>query len=368
MTLFSAFPSSATRLLLGSALALGLASCSSDDDAPEAVDIPSNSVLILNEGNFQKANAEVSVFSKNTNDIIYKSAFSAANKEDLGDVAQSISLQGSTAYIVVNNSNKLEAVSLPNFRRVGKVENLKLPRYFVAAGADKGYVTETVSYSGAPGQVSVINLNSYSVAKTITVGRQPERLLLVGNRLYVTNSGENTVTVINTTTDQVEGTITVGDSPNSLAQDAEGNIWVLSGGKVVYNPDYSVDYTRTTKGSLAKIIPAQLTVAATLEMPSNLSTPDRLTTNGAKNELYYTYQNGVYLYPVGNAALPATPIIRRNLYALAVDPLDRTVYGGVAPFTSTGKMIRYRAVTPGSPFVALDSFSVNIAPNGFAFN
>ncbi|RPD49875.1 hypothetical protein DNI29_03500 [Hymenobacter sediminis] len=366
MTLFSTFPSSAARLLLGSVLALGLASCDSDDE-PEAVDIPSNSVLVLNEGNFQKANAEVSVFSKNTNEVLYKSAFSAANKESLGDVAQNISLQGSTAYIVVNNSNKLEAVSLPNFKRVGKVENLKLPRYFVANGS-KGYVTETIAYDGQPGQVSVINLNSYSVAKTITVGKQPERLLLVGNRLYVTNSGDNTVTVINTTTDQVEGTITVGDSPNSLAQDFEGNVWVLSGGKVAYNADYSVDYTRTTKGSLAKIIPGQLTVATTLEMPSNLSSPNRLTINGTKNELFYTYQNGVYLYPVGNATLATSPIIRRNFYALAVDPVDRTVYGGVASFTSTDKVIRYRTGAPGNAYTAIDSFSVNIGPNGFVFN
>lgn len=361
MTRFFTSAPATSRLLWGSFLTLGLASCGSDDD-PEAVTIPANSVLVLNEGNFQKANAEVSVLSKTASSVLYSSAFSAANKRSLGDVAQSMSLRGSTAYIVVNNSNKLEVASMPNFKSVATIEGLKLPRYFAAVSDTKGYVTETVSYSATAGQVSVLDLRTNAVVKTIAVGKQPERLLAVGNRLYVTNSGGSTVTIINTDTDEALGNVLVGDAPNSLVQGSDGNIWVLSGGRVAYNADFSVDYTRTTKGSLSKIVPGQAGVT-TLEMPTNTSSPGRLTTNGAKNELYYTYQGGVYMHTIGNAALPTQPLIRRNLYALAVDPTDRTIYGGVASFTSTDKVIRYRPT--GAP---IDSFTVNIGPNGFVFN
>ncbi|GAB3233771.1 hypothetical protein GCM10027346_22130 [Hymenobacter seoulensis] len=359
MTPFSALSARSLHLLWAPALALSLASCGSDSD-PEAVEVPTNSVLIVNEGNFQKANAEVSVFGKTSGSLLYKSAFSAANKRNLGDVAQSISIKGSTAYIVVNNSNKLEVVSLPNFKSA-TIEGLKLPRYFEAASADKGYVTETVSYDVPAGQVSVIDLKTNRVTKSIAVGAQPERLLVAGNRLYVTNSGANTVTVINTTTDEVEGTIPVGDSPNSLVQDRNGNVWVLNGGQTVYNTDYTVDYTRTTKGSLSKIVPGQLT-ATTREVSSNLSSPGRLAINGSKDRLYYVYRGGVYSLGVDEATLPTQPLIRRNFYGLGVDPQDNTIYGGIGSFTAADKVIRYRANG-----TAIDSFTVNIGPNGFAF-
>lgn len=359
----SSLASLSSRLLLGSTTALGLLACDpSDNPQPVEQPIVTNSVFVVNEGNFLRSNADISLFSKASGTVTNKALFSNANAgKTLGDVAQSMAVQDSLGYIVVNNSNKLEVVSLAKFRSKATVTGLKLPRYFAPASSDKGYVTETVSYSAANGQVSVINLKTNTITKTIAVGVQPEKLLVAGSRLYVTNSGGNTVTVINTTTDAVEGTITVGDSPNSVAQDRDGNVWVLSGGKTYYNADYSVDYTRTTKGSLAKIVPGQLT-ATSREFDSNQSAPGRLTTNGAKNQLYYTYKRAVYTLGIGDAALPATPLIRRGFYGLGVDPQDGTIYGGIGSFTAADKVIRYR-----STGVAIDSFTVGIGPNGFVF-
>ena len=359
---FSAFTSAYGRLLLGSAAALTLLACDSDNETPLPVTIPTNSVLVVNEGNFQKGNADISVAGRSSGSVLYKTAFMDANKTALGDVAQSLTIEGSRAYVVLNNSNKLQVVSLPHFESVAAIEGLKLPRYFTAVSASKGYVTETVDYKGNNGQVSVIDLNTNSVTKTITVGLQPEQLALSGSRLYVTNSGGNTVTVINTATDAVEGTIPVGDSPNSVEVDRAGNVWVLSGGKVVYNADYTaIDYSLTTKGRLSMIVPGQLT-ATSREMDTNTSSPSHLTINGSRSQLYYTYKGGVYTLAITDAALPTTPIIRRKFYGLGVDPQDGTIYGGIGSFTAADKVIRYR--TTGAP---IDSFTVGIGPNGFVF-
>ncbi|MET4105430.1 DUF5074 domain-containing protein [Hymenobacter sp. UYP22] len=354
----SPFASLSSRLLLGSATALGLLACDPNDN-PQPVEQPivTSTVFVVNEGNFLRSNADISLFSKASGTVTNKALFSAANGKALGDIAQSMAIQDSLGYIVVNNSNKLEVVSLAKFRSKGTVTGLKLPRYFAPVSSTKGYVTETVKYDGSNGQVSVINLTTNTVTKTIAVGVEPEQLLVAGSRLYVTNSGGNTVTVINTTTDAVEGTITVGDSPNSLAQDRDGNVWVLSGGKGVYNPNFSL----LTKGSLAKIVPGQLT-ATSREFDSNQSSPGRLTINGAKNQLYYTYKGGVYTLGTADAALPTTPLIRRSFYGLGVDPQDGTIYGARASFTTTDKVIRYR--TTGAP---IDSFTVGVGPNGFVF-
>ncbi|UYZ62850.1 DUF5074 domain-containing protein [Hymenobacter weizhouensis] len=350
------------RLLLGTAATFSLAACDPDKD-PEPTEQPivTKSVFVVNEGNFMRSNADISLFSKASATVTNRTLFSSTNGRALGDVAQSMAVQDSLGYIVVNNSNKVEVVSLAKFRSKATIAGLKLPRYFAAASSAKGYVTETVSYSASAGQVSVLDLKTNAVTKTIAVGRQPEQLLVAGSRLYVTNSGENTVTVINTTTDAVEGTIPVGDAPNSLALDRNGNVWVLCGGRVAYNPDFSVDYARTTKGSLALITPDQLT-ATKREVESNRSAPGRLTINGARNQLYYTYQNGVYTLGIGDANLPTAPLIRRRFYGLGVDPQDNAIYGGIGSFTAADKVIRYR-----SNGAAIDSFTVNIGPNGFVF-
>ena len=136
---------------------------------------------------------------------------------------------------------------------------------------------------------------------------------------------------------------------------------MLSGGKVVYKPDFSVDYALTTKGSLSKIVPGQPT-ATTREVASNLSSPSHLTISGSKDQLYYTYRASVYTLGITEAALPTTPLIRRAFYGLGIDPKDGTIYGGQASFTAADKVIRYRPT--GTP---IDSFTVGIGPNGFVF-
>lgn len=364
MKSFSAFSSVPTRLVLGATAALSLLACDpSSNPEPAEPTVVTKTVFVVNEGNFLQTNAEISSFSKTTNALVNRSLFTAANNRPLGDVAQNMSVQDSTGYIVVNNSNKLEVVNLRTFRSLATVNGLKLPRYFAPASAEKGYVTETVSYSAAAGQVSVINLKTNAVVKTIAVGKQPESLLVVGNRVYVTNNGGSTVSVINTTTDEVEGTITVGDAPNSLVLDRNNRVWVLSSGRVVYDARFNVDYTLTSKGSLSNFTPGSLT-ANTRIFATNLSQPGRLNINGSRDRLYYTFQSGVYTLGINDNDLPTTPLFRRrNIYGLGIDPQDNTIYSGLAPsFSTAGKVVRYR-----NTGTAIDSFTVNIGPNGFIF-
>jgi YVTN family beta-propeller protein len=363
MKSFSAFSSVPTRLVLGAAAAFSLLACDPESNVePAEPTVETKTVFVVNEGNFLQSNAEISSFSKTTNKVSNLSLFSAANSRPLGDVAQNMSVRDSTGYIVVNNSNKLEVVNLRTFRSLATITGLKLPRYFAAASAEKGYVTETVSYSVAAGQVSVINLKTNTVIKTIAVGKQPERLLVVGNRVYVTNNGGSTVTVINTDSDAVEGTITVGDAPNSLVLDRNNRIWVMSSGRVVYSGN-NIDYNLTSKGSLSSITPGSLT-ASTRIFATNLGQPGRLNINGSRDQLYYTFQGGVYRLSINDNDLPTTPLFRRRtIYGLGIDPQDNTIYTGLAPsFSTAGQVVRFR-----NTGTAIDSFTVNIGPNGFVF-
>ena len=66
-------------------------------------------VFILNEGNFKSGNGSLSFFSYDSSKL-YNNTFLSINQRPLGDVPYSMNIGGSRAYIVVNNSGKIEVV------------------------------------------------------------------------------------------------------------------------------------------------------------------------------------------------------------------------------------------------------------------
>ena len=112
------------------ALFLTLSSCVKDQPTEEeesALITSGNGVYIINEGNFQFGNASVSYYDVDTKTLkedIYKTANSIA----LGDVAQSMAVLNNKAYIVVNNSSKIEVVNAQTFVSVATIAGLPSPR------------------------------------------------------------------------------------------------------------------------------------------------------------------------------------------------------------------------------------------------
>ncbi len=86
--------------------------------------------IIVNEGHFQQGDASLSYFDSDSQKI-FSDVFKQANGEDLGDVANSIYIRDSLAYLVINNSDKIEVVNTTSFKRHQKI-NLPAgtsPRY-----------------------------------------------------------------------------------------------------------------------------------------------------------------------------------------------------------------------------------------------
>lgn len=84
-----------------------------------------------------------------------------------------------------------------------------------------------------PGSVSVIDTASASIVATVTVGRQPDHLVVdhAGRRLYVSNDYDP-ISVVDTATDAVVGSVPVRGGPLAISRDdarlyAAG--WVASG-------------------------------------------------------------------------------------------------------------------------------------------
>lgn len=357
--LFSSYFRPALALAFGGLL---LASCESknNDATPTPTGTGSN-VYITNEGAYNKSTGSVTFFDKNTL-ATTPDIFRNVNGRGLGDVVQSMTTNNSYGYVVVNNSNKVEVVLLPDFRSAATISNLVQPRY-LAVAAGRGYVTEWLSSTA--GRVSIIDLGTNTVTGTLPTGRYPEKPLVYNGLVYVPNSDENTLTVIDPTQNKVTSTISVSDGPSSLVADKSGTIWVLCGGITKYDPvTYAV--ISSTPGALVRFSPSAPTTQ--VKLPFAAGSPSKLRISPAGDQLYYTLGKSEYRMDVTASALPTAPFISRRFsgltafYGFDVDPKDNTLYVLDASFSGASKLIRYNASG-----ARLDSAATGIGSNGAVF-
>ena len=356
---------------------LALAGCSPDKDGTVAPAPGNNNVYVLNEGPFSNGTGvgTISLFDK-TSKAVTADIFQSVNSRRLGNLTQSMAVRDKRGYIVMNGSNKVEVVSLPDFKSVGVVTGLNGPRYFLPISTSRAYVTQWGTYNSAYASIrhgiKIVDLINNVVIDSIATGDLPERLTIAGGKVFVANSGSNTITVIDPNTNRVTNTITVGDSPNSFALDKNSRLWVLCGGNVAYNSSYTaVDYSATTPGSLVGLDPANPTVGATSRtFASNRFVPTDIHASPAGDQLYFraadgfTFLGGVVRFGIADATLPsltAPAFIPGLFYGLGIDPNTGVVYTGTGTF-SADKMMRYQ-----SDGTKIDEAVVGAGPNGFVF-
>ncbi len=161
--------------------------------------------------------------------------------KELGDVGNDIQIYGSRIYAVINCSNKIEVLDARTARRIGQINipNVRYVRFH------KGYAYAT-SYVGpvqlnnpdaVQGAVYKVDTLSLKPVAKCTVGFQPDELCVLGQYIYVANSGgymapnyDKTVSVI-----EIEGfkqveKIPVGINLHHVKADKYGKLWVTSRG------------------------------------------------------------------------------------------------------------------------------------------
>lgn len=346
------------NLVLALSLLILSFSCSSDDDShqQEPQGAYEEGILITNEGNFGQGNGTVSFVS---NDFSYteQKVFSKVNGTLLGDTVQSIGFHEDLAYIVVNNSQKIEVVNRYTFQSVATIDSGLMNPRFITFISGKGYVTNWGDGSNAEDDyVAVIDLETNTISSTIPVGEGPERIVNNGSTIYVAHQGgysqNNIVSVIDPDSDVVT-TITVGDVPNAMVFDNQGSLYVLSGGIPAWTGN-------ETGGQLNVINTSSNTVSATLEFGDN-EHPSNLTYG---ESLYYTLNGGIYKLAIDSQELSTTPEIEGvNFNFMTVR--NNILYGvGAEDYTSNGTLQSYDLGTNAT----LNSKEVGINPGGIYFN
>jgi DNA-binding beta-propeller fold protein YncE len=198
-------------------------------------------LYLLNEGNMNMNKASLDYVDLRTG-IYRRNIYGQANPEvvkGLGDVGNDIGVYGSKLYVVVNISNKLEILDVKTSKKIKQIDITNC-RYITFHNG-KVYVSAYLGKVGDPkapnGNISEIDTTTLQITRKVDVGRQPEEMAIVGEKLYIANSGgysppnyERTVSVIDLNSFTEIKRIDVAINLDRLKADRYGDLYVTSRG------------------------------------------------------------------------------------------------------------------------------------------
>lgn len=324
-----------------------LVSCTKTPDINNSNYTLEGGVFILNEGNFRGNNGSLSFYSYDSTKI-FNDLFFNVNGRTLGDVPNSMIIKEDKAYILVNNSAKIEVTDKTTLLSTATIKGLVSPRNMAVINDNKAYVSSLYSDS-----VAIIKLADNTIGGYINLRRTSEAIVVSGNKAYISNwSGGKEIMVVNTVNDNVIDSINVGVEPESMAIDKNGMIWVLCNG----------GWTRQNFAELIQINPLTNAIVKTLIFSSKDASPSCLRIDGLRQTLYFL-ENGVKKMDI-NDGLPGGSFIEQKtgqyFYKLAINPANGDVFvtdavdfaqqGYVLVYTDKGTFVaKHKAgIIPGS--------------------
>ncbi len=267
-------------------------SCREDDPIvePQPKGAYENGIFLSNEGNFGTPTATVSFISDDLS--IENNIFSTNNGgAALGDVLQNIGVNGDNAYLILNNSNKIEIVNRYTFKKVATVsDQLSQPRY-IAFANNNYYVTNS---SGSSKYVNVYSGASNTFVKKIDLTNAGERILEASGKIFVQNASfgsGNKITIINPTSNTVESEVIVPNGNIQKTISTGGNIYTIA--------------STSTDSYIYKFSPAGA-ISSTITLPG-IANGNNLEADG--NKFFFTSGAKVYSMDMSSTTTPTNPII-----------------------------------------------------------
>ena len=160
--------------------------------------------------------------------------------KELGDVGNDIQIYGSKLYVVVNCSHKVEVLDARTCERITQIDipNCRYIRFYRGNAYVTSYVGPVQIDPNAPqGAVYRVDTTSLKIDAKVIVGYQPDELEILGEYIYVVNSGgyrapeyDNTVSVIELNRFKQVQKIPVGINLHRIRADKYGKLWVTSRG------------------------------------------------------------------------------------------------------------------------------------------
>jgi YVTN family beta-propeller protein len=179
-------------------------------------------------------------------------------------------------------------------------------------------------------------------------------MVLYNGEVFVAQKGTNQILIIDVNTNVVTDSITVGREPNSLVLDAFNNLWVLCSGGI-----------NEALPELIQINTSNHTVMKSLIFSGLSESPNSLKIDSSGTKLFYL-NNSLYKQPISSTALNSAPFISSGnsiYYGLGVNPFNNEIYlADAIDYVQPGKVYRY-----DNSANLIDSLSVGIIPQDFTF-
>ena len=320
-------------------------------------------MYLLNEGNMGSNKSTLDYLDLSGNDSTvhyYRNIYSERNPSTvmmLGDVGNDCQIYGSRLWLVINCSNKVEVVRAEDAIRIGKVDipNCRYVTFKDGYAYVSSYVGSVYGSSDSPlGSVYQVDTLTLEKTDSCAVGYQPEEMAIIGNKLYVANSGgyqgmtgqgyESTVSVVDIETMQETDRIEVAPNLHHLKKDQYNQLWVTARGNYMDTP--SSIYWLGSDGN------GRMVVGGHLDQPvSDLCiVGDWLYFYGSqwsevtmKNTVTYGIIN-VRTHQMVSTSLSDAPEISkiRMPYGIIVNPLHRDFYLMDAKnYVSSGELLHF---------------------------
>jgi len=339
-------------------------SCDSTKDDPQSNPAISTGVYVLNEGKYQANNASLTYYDLTTSTVA-TDVFTAKNNRGLGDTGQDILKYGSRIYIAVYKSSLIEVVdaatgiskkSIPMLNATGQPSS---PRSLAAYNGNV-YITLF------DGHVAQLDTTSFLIKKTISVGSNPDGIVVANNKIYVVNTGglaakkDSTISVIDPVSFTVTTNIKVVINPSVIKADAYGDLYLISLGNYSTIP-FTLQRIQAATTNQVTVIPGLKPYNMAIDGDiAYMYSYDYDANWNAANKTYTTYN--VKTEQVVNAAFIPTAAIAKTPYSIDVNPITKDVYIGETDYTNTGKMNVF-----GQDGVLKFSFATGVSPRKTIF-
>ena len=199
-------------------------------------------MYLLNEGNMGSNKASID-YVDFCNGYYIRNIYGERNPnviKELGDVGNDIQVYGNRLYAVINCSHKVEVMDLHTCRRIGQIDipNCRYIRFH----RDKAYISSyvgpvSIDPNAQLGAIFEVDTATLRVTRKVTVGYQPEEFEIIGNYLYVANSGgyrapdyDSTLSVVDLTDFRQVKKIPVCVNPHRVRKDPYNRLWITSRG------------------------------------------------------------------------------------------------------------------------------------------
>ena len=199
-------------------------------------------LYLLNEGNMGSNKSTIDMVDFRTG-IYLRNMYAERNPtviKELGDVGNDIQIYGSRLYAVINCSHKVEVMDAATLVRIGQVD---IPNCrYIRFSRGNAYVTSyvgpvAIDPDAQAGAVYRVDTASLQITGRVTVGYQPDELAIIGDYIYVANSGgyrvpryDYTVSVVEMNGMKQVEKIPVGINLHRIREDRYGKLWVTSRG------------------------------------------------------------------------------------------------------------------------------------------